>query len=88
MLLPYEETRIEEIETNQGSVVISLASKQDVLVSGVNVKTVNLQSILGAGNLSVIAVGGSFVSITSMQVKVGGTFQTATSKVKVGGVFI
>lgn len=36
-----------------------LSSKQDVLSSGVNIKTINGQSILGAGNLSVSGSGSS-----------------------------
>lgn len=40
-----------------------LAGKQDTLVSGTNIKTINGTSILGAGNM-VISGGGSTVSLT------------------------
>ena len=42
-------SRIESVET-------SLGNKQDTLVSGTNIKTVNSQSILGEGNLEVSGV--------------------------------
>lgn len=35
------------------------ASKQDKLVSGTNIKTINNQSILGSGNISISGGGGS-----------------------------
>lgn len=36
-----------------GGVYSSISTKQDTLVSGTNIKTVNNQSILGSGNISV-----------------------------------
>lgn len=36
-----------------------LSSKQDVLVSGVNIKTINNESVLGSGNLVITGSGGS-----------------------------
>lgn len=38
---------------------IDMSTKQDVLVSGTNIKTVNNQSLLGSGNLSIGGGGGS-----------------------------
>lgn len=37
----------------------ALATKQDALVSGTNIKTVNGETILGAGNLEAIPDGGA-----------------------------
>ena len=48
---------------------IGLDSKQDVLLSGVNIKTVNNQSILGSGNVRIDAssvIGDTELSITSL----------------------
>ena len=42
-------SRVESVET-------SLGNKQDVLVSGTNIKTVNSQSILGSGDLTISGV--------------------------------
>lgn len=42
-------SRVESVET-------SLGNKQDVLVSGTNIKTVNSQSILGSGDLAISGV--------------------------------
>jgi hypothetical protein len=41
------------------SVEAELAGKQDVLVSGVSLKTVNGSSLLGSGNLSIAGTGSS-----------------------------
>ena len=43
----------ESITTAVGA--INLSSKQDILVSGTNIKTVNSSSILGSGNLALLA---------------------------------
>lgn len=59
--------------------------KQDALVSGTNIKTVNNQSLLGSGNISVGGGGGSVndVEVNGASVVVGGTayvtVPTATS---------
>lgn len=42
-------SRIEDVETQMGN-------KQDTLVSGVNIKTINSQSILGSGDLAISGV--------------------------------
>lgn len=44
--------------TNEVAIVKDLESKQDTLVSGTNIKTINNQSILGSGNIT-IEGGGS-----------------------------
>lgn len=38
---------------NLGTVITDTSDKQDVLVSGTNIKTINNQSILGSGNISI-----------------------------------
>ncbi len=45
--------------SNQTDLSSSLASKQSTLISGTNIKTINSQSLLGSGNLS---VGGTTIS--------------------------
>ena len=37
---------------------ISVDNKQDVLVSGTNIKTINGETLLGAGNIVVVGSGG------------------------------
>lgn len=46
MALKSTERRIDELE-------LDVASKQDVLISGTNIKTINSNSLLGSGNISV-----------------------------------
>jgi hypothetical protein len=46
MALKSTERRIDELE-------LDVASKQDVLISGTNIKTVNSNSLLGSGNLTI-----------------------------------
>lgn len=57
-LLPM--TRAELVIGSDGtSVETSLANKQDALVSGTNIKTVNNESLLGDGNLEIQSGGGT-----------------------------
>lgn len=51
------------VAPSQNAVFDALATKQDTLVSGTNIKTVNGNTLLGSGNL-VISGGGSGVSFT------------------------
>jgi len=44
---------------NLGTVVTNVSNKQDILVSGTNIKTINGYSILGSGNLVIQGGGGS-----------------------------
>lgn len=48
-----------------GSITTALAAKQDALVSGTNIKTVNSVSLLGSGNIS-IAGGGALVLLATI----------------------
>jgi len=57
MALKSTERRIDELE-------LDVASKQDVLISGTNIKTINSTSLLGSGNL-VISGGVSSVGLTT-----------------------
>ena len=50
--------------TYKNEVTTKLATKQDTLVSGTNVKTINNQSILGSGNITI--EGGSTITIDSV----------------------
>ena len=45
---------VAQIGTNKTSVETLQTSKQDTLVSGTNIKTVNGQSLLGGGNVVVV----------------------------------
>lgn len=46
-------TELKETKADTSAITESLDSKQDVLVSGVNIKTINNQSILGSGNIAI-----------------------------------
>ena len=58
-------TKIENLPTdlsnyyNKGEVDTKLTQKQDTLVSGVNLKTINNMSLLGSGNIDIQGGGGS-----------------------------
>lgn len=39
-----------------GTVITDISTKQDVLISGTNIKTINNQSILGSGNIAVSTI--------------------------------
>ena len=45
--------KVDTIETNINSLSIKLEGKQDTLISGTNIKTINGESILGSGNISI-----------------------------------
>lgn len=47
------DTKVDAVTSRVESVETSLGNKQDTLVSGTNIKTVNSQSILGEGNIEV-----------------------------------
>ena len=68
-----------------------LQDKQDTLISGTNIKTINNNSILGSGNINISGGGGSSTdvqinatSITSggtADIKVDGTYNSSTNKI-------
>lgn len=49
----------EEVAHLEGVLEGEIAKKQDVLVSGMNIKTINGQSILGSGNITIQGGGGA-----------------------------
>lgn len=49
------------------------STKQDALISGTNIKTINDQSILGEGNIEIEGGGGTVTSVTATDGLTGGT---------------
>lgn len=47
-----------------------LGEKQDALVSGTNIKTINNQSILGSGNITIQGTGGDYLEVISRDVPI------------------
>ena len=45
----------------------AIATKQDTLVSGTNIKTINNESILGSGNITIEAGGNNVIELTQAQ---------------------
>lgn len=56
---PLTPTDKEQIEQNIVNLQNDLLTKQDVLISGTNIKTINNESILGEGNIDIQGGGGS-----------------------------
>ena len=55
-----DSSRVDEIEEVTASALVELHStKQDILVSGANIKTINNQSLLGSGNIEIQGGSGS-----------------------------
>jgi hypothetical protein len=50
--------RLARADHQHGTPDFDPADKQDLLVSGLNIKTINTQSILGAGDITIIGTGG------------------------------
>ena len=68
-------TKTSELTNDSGFITqAALAAKQDTLVSGTNIKTINNQSLLGSGNIN-ISVGGG----TATDVQVNGTSITSNN---------
>ena len=55
------------LNTKLSSISSSISSKQDTLESGTNIKTVNNQSLLGSGNIS-IEVSGEYIAYPSFAI--------------------
>lgn len=51
-------------KADSSAVTQSLSSKQDTLVSGTNIKTINNESLLGSGNITISGGGSSYVYYT------------------------
>lgn len=79
-------THISNNYYNKSYIDTGLSSKQDTLVSGTNIKTINNESILGSGNIN-IQGGGS--GGTSTDVKINGTSITSgdTANIAVEGTY-
>ena len=61
------ESRVEKLEECCDDVQEALDNKQDTLESGVNIKTINGDSLLGSGNMVISGGGGDTVSYTQTQ---------------------
>lgn len=61
-----------------GTLANGLASKQNELISGYNIKTINNQSLLGSGNITIQGGGGGDVNVIEV-VKVNGSALTVDS---------
>ena len=58
-----DSSRVDEIEEVTASALVELHNtKQDILVSGTNIKTINNESILGSGNIVIQGGGGSYTA--------------------------
>lgn len=55
-------------------------SAQEALVSGTNIKTINNESILGSGNITISGGGGGGEANVIESISINGTAQTVTSK--------
>ena len=85
-------TKTSELTNDSGFITeAALATKQDTLVSGTNIKTINNESLLGSGNINVSG-GGSLptdvringTSITSndiADIKTNGTYNATSNKI-------
>lgn len=66
------------VDSNSYATTSALSAKQDALVSGTNIKTINGTSILGSGNISISGTGGGEANVIET-VKVNGTALTPDS---------
>lgn len=85
-------TKTSELTNDSGFITeAALATKQDTLVSGTNIKTINNQSLLGSGNINISGGGGTAtdvqingISITSNNVAniaTEGTYNSSSNKI-------
>ena len=58
-------TDIGTINTNISTINTTLGNKQDALVSGTNIKTINGTSLLGSGNIAIEGGGGGLPTLSS-----------------------
>ena len=78
---------------NLGTVVTDKSDKQDTLVSGTNIKTINNESILGSGNITIQGGGSSYTAGTNMEIVSSGGTDTINCTLPItagtnGGVII
>ena len=70
------------IDTSNFATKADLANKQNLLVSGTNIKTINGQSLLGNGNIAITSSGGSSGgSSSNISITVNDANYTATNNV-------
>lgn len=79
MALKSTERRIDELE-------LDIASKQDVLISGTNIKTINSNSLLGSGNISVqdVLVSGTNIKTINSTSLLGSGDITISTGITIG----
>lgn len=64
-----------------GTVITDISGKQDALVSGTNIKTINNESILGSGDITISGGGGGSGEANVIEsISINGTAQAVTSK--------
>ena len=63
---------------NYDDLTSELSTKQDTLVSGTNIKTINNQSILGSGNIAISGGGSTDVQINGTSITSGGVANIVT----------
>lgn len=73
------------IRQNASNAHQSLTGKQDVLVSGTNIKTINNESLLGSGNITVSSGGGGDVNVIE-SITFNGTSATIDSTTKTAAI--
>ena len=85
-------TKVSDLTNDSGFITSSYhdSSKQDSLVSGTNIKTINSQSLLGSGNITIggggtatdVQINGSsIVSSNVANLAVDGTYNSSTNKI-------
>lgn len=66
-LSPTDKQQIESaIQQNTDDIIVLQNNKQDVLISGENIKTINNESILGSGNIEIGGGGGGTSNYTNL----------------------
>ena len=68
-------TRVTNVETKNSEQDTAIAGKQATLVSGTNIKTINNESLLGEGNITI--EGGTTAGVTSVNTRTGAVTLTA-----------
>lgn len=73
------------------AITAATAAKQDTLVSGTNIKTINNESLLGSGNINIQGGGSSYtagdgIDITNAVISVTGKVDTSTFETYSGNV--
>lgn len=76
-----------EVDGYLASINKNVASKQDTLVSGVNIKKINGKSILGSGNIDISGGGSSIEIITSNDTTTSPSDEKVYSALKVDNEF-